>query len=59
MGYINHGTLQDVIDYAKLIKLQAEYCSKPQKVVCSRKSKCKSANKANKIILKRKKEKQP
>ena len=54
MGYINHGTLQDVIDYAKLIKLQVEYCSKPQKVVCSRKSKCKSANKANKIILKRK-----
>lgn len=54
MSYIYHGTLQDVIDYAELIKLQSGYYSKPKKVVYSRKSKCKSAEKSNRKILKRK-----
>lgn len=55
MSYIYHGTMQDVIDYAELIKLQAGYYSKPQKVVCSRKSKYSVAKKSNRKVLRRKK----
>ena len=51
MSYIYHGTMQDVIDYAELIKLQAGYYSKPKKVVCSRKSKYSVAKKSNSYSL--------
>lgn len=54
MSYIYHGTMQDVIDYAELIKLKAGYYSKPQKVVCSRKSKYSVAKKSNRKVLRRK-----
>ena len=54
MSYIYHGTMQDVIDYAELIKLQAGYYSKPQKVVCSRKSKYSVAKKSNRKVLRTK-----
>lgn len=54
MSYIHHGTMQDVIDYVELIKLQASYCSSPKKVVSSRKKNYKIANRNNKKILKRK-----
>ena len=54
MSYIYHGTMQDVIDYAELIKLQSRYYSKPKKDVCSRKSKNRLAKKSNRKDLTRK-----
>lgn len=54
MGYIQHGTMQDVIDYVELIKFQAKSCSEPKKIISARKPNYKIANKNNKKILRRK-----